>query len=150
MKYFLTYFAIFITDQFSKFYIEKNIKDGEKIEIVKDKFYITNCKNKGGAYGVFAENKSMLSILSSFSLISVISSFFMNISKNNKKKAFPFLFIFSGGSSNIYNRVKKNYVTDFIYIKGKNMPIFNVADIFVFIGCIISVFQYIINTEDKK
>ena len=41
----------------------------------------------------------------------------------------------AGGSlGNLYERIFKRKVTDFLYFKYKKAPIFNVADIFIFIG----------------
>lgn len=146
MKYFLTFITILTTDQFTKSYIEKNVPEGEKIEIVENKFFITNKKNTGGAYGILSNKKTILTTLSSISILSVILNFFINLKNKNTGKAVSMLLIFSGGLSNMLSRYEKKYVTDFLYIKGKNMPIFNIADIFVFIGCIISIFQSIIDT----
>ena len=43
----------------------------------------------------------------------------------------------SGAIGNLIDRVRFGYVRDFIYFKLINFPVFNVADCYVVIGCIL-------------
>ena len=43
----------------------------------------------------------------------------------------------SGAIGNFIDRVRFGYVRDFIYFKLINFPVFNVADCYVVIGCIL-------------
>ena len=43
---------------------------------------------------------------------------------------------FAGAFANFIDRIKNGSVTDFIFIKFKNAPVFNVADVFIVLGCI--------------
>ena len=51
--YFIIAISIFFVDIFTKHMICKNIKKGEKKEIVKKRFYLWYIKNKGAAYNSF-------------------------------------------------------------------------------------------------
>lgn len=145
--YLLTVISIFVTDQLSKYYIEKNIKEGEQIEIAEDLVFITNVKNEGCAYGFLKNNKSLLNLITGVTYSTVCGDLVLSLKKKNKGKVLGILFVLGGGLGNIYSRYKKKYVTDFIYIKGKNAPIFNVADIFILIGSIIMVIRNIIDNK---
>ena len=54
--------------------------------------------------------------------------------------------IISGGIGNMIDRIRLDYVIDFIYISLINFPIFNVADMYVSIGtfvlCVLFLFCY--------
>ena len=54
--------------------------------------------------------------------------------KGSRSLKLGFSFMLGGALGNLYERIFKNGVTDFIYIKFKKAPIFNVADIFILIG----------------
>ena len=56
--------------------------------------------------------------------------------KKERKYAMPLALILGGGFGNFAERVRKGKVTDFIFIpvEGKNAPIFNLADVAVWIG----------------
>lgn len=47
------------------------------------------------------------------------------------------ILIAAGGMGNMIDRIRLDYVVDFIYFSLINFPIFNVADIFVTIGTIL-------------
>lgn len=40
-------------DQISKYVIHSNLYVGEKITVIEDFFYITHCRNTGGAWSLF-------------------------------------------------------------------------------------------------
>jgi signal peptidase II len=46
-------------------------------------------------------------------------------------------FIIGGAIGNYIDRIQNGYVTDFLYIKYRSLPVFNVADVFIFMGAIL-------------
>ena len=48
------------------------------------------------------------------------------------------------------DRVRLDYVIDFIYFSLINFPIFNVADMFVTCGCIIAIIYILFAYEEEK
>ena len=67
-------------------------------------------------------------------------STFMNVvtGKKSKKYALPLALTLGGGYGNFLERAGKGKVTDFLYIpvEGRNAPIFNLADIAIWIGAV--------------
>ena len=51
--------------------------------------------------------------------------------------------IASGAAGNMIDRIKQDYVTDFIYFVIINFPIFNVADIYVTVATIVLVILFL-------
>ena len=58
--------------------------------------------------------------------------------------------IISGGIGNFIDRVRLNYVVDFIYFSPINFPVFNVADIYVVVSMALFLisFLFIYKEED--
>ena len=49
-----------------------------------------------------------------------------------------------GAIGNMIDRIRFKYVTDFIYFKIINFPVFNVADIFVTVSVFVLIFLFIL------
>ncbi len=128
---------VFIFDRVTKSYINKNYKIGQTKEIVKDKIYLYHLENEGAAYGLLADKPRILKLLS-FSSIIMLSIYAFNIFKENSckaEKSFTAMII-GGAIGNLYDRFRNKSVTDFMYVKYKKAPVFNIADVFIFIGSI--------------
>ncbi|MBE6011308.1 signal peptidase II [Anaeropeptidivorans aminofermentans] len=135
MIFLLILAIIFVLDMLSKHIISKRIKEGQQIEVIKNKFYITHIKNKGAAYGMLSENRGLL-LLSSIGSLVILSKLFFDALKNGKSSLTKasLAMVLGGGLGNIYDRIFKKEVTDFLYVKYKKAPIFNIADVFVALG----------------
>lgn len=126
--------TIIFLDQITKNIINKKIKTGENKEIIKNYFYLTNIKNQGAFYGLFKDKSKQLLYFNTISVfvLSIIFIFTIKSKKDNLLKLI-ISFIIGGAVGNIIDRVKRGTVTDFIYIKFKKAPIFNIADLFLFL-----------------
>lgn len=125
----ITILTIFI-DQITKFFISKNINT--QITIIKKVLYFTFVKNTGAAFGIL-KNQTILLIWFSVIVVGVI--FFLYDKIPNKKSVQIFTALILGGTiSNLVDRLRLNYVIDFIDFKV--WPAFNIADAAVTIGCI--------------
>ena len=125
----------FILDQLAKHWVNKELIPGEKRKPFS-KLVITNVKNEGMAFGAFSDNRPLVLVLSAFGIISLWHMYKQSSSGAEKLGA---ALIAGGGLSNIYDRATKGCVTDYVYIESKrNTPVFNLADIFIIIGCLIA------------
>ena len=95
------------------------------------------------AYGLLKNFKNIIYVLICISLIFIIFMFYGAFKENSKIKKLAFSFILAGALGNFIDRVKNKCVTDFIFIKYKKLPIFNLADIFLFISPIILIIKEI-------
>lgn len=101
-------------------------------------------QNFGGAFGI-GENSTALFILINIVVLGIIIKFiYSQKDRIDNEILTSFTLILSGGFSNLIDRVVRGCVVDYIdvtkYIK---FPIFNIADIFVVVGCIM-LFVFII------
>lgn len=135
MVYALIVLSIICSDLFTKKLISDKLYIEEKKEIIKNKVYLWHKKNRGFSYNRLENNPFCVKVISGavclVSLITVIPVMFktsFNVSKT------CFCICLGGALSNLIDRLKNGSVTDFIYIKFKNAPIFNLADVFIVLG----------------
>ena len=92
-------------------------------------------ENHSAAYGI-GSNSAIMYVLTNIVILGVIFKFITTQNEFVDKKLKIFLsFILAGGISNVIDKVFRGYVTEFIdFGQVINLPIFNVADIFILIG----------------
>ena len=137
MKGILTLFTVFGLDSITKKWAEETLPLNRKKEIVKNYFYFWHIKNSGIAYNKFSGKRKGILLLTGGMLAYYAGLFLQTLrGKKNEKYAIPLGLILGGGVGNFAERAKKGKVTDFLFIpvKGKNAPIFNLADIAILIG----------------
>ncbi|WP_250277515.1 signal peptidase II [[Clostridium] colinum] len=139
---FLIIFLILI-DLISKRYINKKYKINEEKSLYKNKIYIRHIKNEGLAYGILKNSKKLIYIIVFICTLLVSILFYCAFKENSKLKKIAFSFALGGALGNFIERIKNKSITDFIYIKYKNAPIFNFADIFLFISSILLIIKEI-------
>jgi signal peptidase II len=137
-------FAILI-DRISKMLIEKITESHLPIQLIKNwvlNLNITYVRNKGFIFGIFSNynNSAITYIISSISLIAILL-LFIYLFKTWEQKLPQNVFIclvIGGALGNIWDRITKGYVIDFIdfYIKDYHWPTFNFADSFITVGTI--------------
>ena len=131
----LIFLAIFVPglllDQLSKLWARKELSSNEKV-LIKKVLEFRFLKNSGAVWGSFQGNAVILGIIS---VILIGGLFYLLVKLPYSKKNLPLLIaialIVCGAVGNLIDRFCLKYVTDFIYFKLINFPIFNVADIYV-------------------
>ena len=128
-------------DQYTKFLAVKHLKDQAEIALIPIVLYFQYLENRGAAFGIFQGQKWLLLGLTGLVILGVLYVLW----KLPAEKKFLLLkilcfFIVSGGLGNMIDRMRLNYVVDFIYFSPIDFPIFNVADCYVVVACIIFAF----------
>jgi len=140
MIYLIIILIIIALDQFTKHIIEKKLKVYETKEVIKNKLYLKRVNNKGAFYGLLKKRPKLLLFFSFAVMIPIIIAFIKAVKEKDNVLKLIIALILGGALGNIIDRIRKGSVTDFIFIKFKNAPIFNVADFFLFLSFIIIVF----------
>ena len=149
MVYALIVLSIICSDLFTKKLISDKLYIEEKKEIIKNKVYLWHKKNKGFSYGRLSSCPVIVKIISGLTcILSLFTLISMIFKKDCKLPKIGFCVCFAGALSNCIDRLKNGSVTDFIFIKFKNAPVFNLADIFIVLGCI-SFFINSLKTKSK-
>ena len=140
MVYFIIIISEIFLDGFTKYIVNKKIRLYEQKTVIKNFFYLTNVKNEGAALGYMKEHPKRLIIIVSAMLAAlfVVLCIMINI-EGYEEYRFLLAVLIGGGAGNLADRLKNGCVTDFIYIKYKKLPIFNLADLFIFTTPIITI-----------
>lgn len=135
---------IFIADNSVKKYVEKT----KKLNVCEPKcagrVIIRHTRNYGTAGGHLKDRPRLVRILHSLSIIIVSATYIkLLLSEGNSLLKLAGACLLGGGASNLYDRLKKGYVTDYVCFNVPVKPIrrlvFNLSDFFIFIGGILAV-----------
>jgi len=145
MKYLLIAAAITAADQITKRCAERKFRDGLEVKI--GKLRLRNVRNTGAAMGIFSNKPHLLTALTIGALVQVFASYYKiyKAGKLDDTYKFSLACLYGGAAGNIIDRARRGYVTDFIQVK--NSPVFNIADIFVFIGAILYIVKRIVGRD---
>ena len=138
----------FLVDQFLKGQVEK-----DKIETGKQYFgdliTIKKSVNKGLIMNTLEEKPSwVLSWVSAmFGMPAYI--YLRTLGKKHRKiKSLGLALMVGAAASNLYDRITKGGVTDYFVIKGIPKIVFNLSDLVIILGAVISVLGEIVGDDD--
>ncbi|WP_455714259.1 signal peptidase II [Anaerosporobacter sp.] len=130
---------IFLVDLFIKDYIEKNKKMNEEEEIFNGNIIVTRYHNKGAMLNFLEKNTKLVIFISGVLLGGLLLLLGLLIPrKGNKVLKFALALLVGGASSNVYDRVKRGYVVDYFSFKWLKKVVFNIADLFIIVGSILT------------
>ena len=140
MLYAIVALLVIILDQWTKFWVAGHIalNTGSR-DLIPGLLKIVNIHNDGAALGFLSgKNAGMLFIvLCAVFTIFVIVALATKLIKSSVGR-WSLLFIMAGGLSNCIDRLLSGYVQDmFLPTFMDNLPIFNVADIFITVFCLV-------------
>jgi signal peptidase II len=125
--------AILIGDILSKRAVEAVMTLNTGFELIPGILSFTYILNDGAAYGIFAGKQGMLITLTSVVLVGMIAYAFLMRKKISAMEKLSLGLIVGGGIGNLIGRISNGMVLDFIDIH--IIPVFNVADIGITVGC---------------
>ena len=124
-------------DRITKILAVQQLSGGETVDVIGSVFQFVYTENQGAAFGIL-QGKQVLFYIITFAVVILILYFLIRLPA--EKRYFPIglvaTLILSGALGNLYDRLTQQYVVDFIYFSPIDFPVFNVADIFVTLGCI--------------
>lgn len=124
--------ALVALDQYTKYLAVIHLKDKPAYIIINGVLELNYLENKGAAFGMLQNQKAFF-IFVAVVVLSVIGYVLLKTPDNKKYRILHILLslIAAGAIGNMIDRIRLNYVVDFIYFVLINFPIFNVADIYV-------------------
>jgi signal peptidase II len=125
-------------DQFTKYLAVINLKDKPAYSVIDGVFELNYLENRGAAFGMLQNQKAFFVLVACVILVAICYVLF----KMPQQKKYIWLHILlvliaSGAVGNMIDRVRLEYVVDFFYFVLINFPIFNVADIYVSVACVV-------------
>lgn len=92
-------------------------------------------ENTGAGFGMFKNGTTALIVITSI-VTALIILYLLIIHSDSEWLRVPLVLIASGGIGNLVDRIALRYVRDFFEFTFMDFAIFNIADMFVVIGCI--------------
>lgn len=130
--------ALIVLDQVTKLIARSALADSS-VAVIEGVFEFKLVYNTGVAWGMFGQSPVVITLIALI-IMSVVAFVYFKIPVENKRLRFLrilLVLIFSGAAGNIIDRLCVDAVTDFLYFKLINFPVFNVADIYVTVSGIL-------------
>ena len=144
-------------DQITKVIVRANIEIREVIELIGDKFILTNVYNKGAFLGMGSEMNPTLRTIFLLILPTIVLTYviyyIIKTKELDRLSLIAFCCIIGGGVANVFDRIVFGKVTDFFFIDLGGIfktGIFNVADISVTAGMIMLLLSGIFNKKKEE
>ncbi len=132
----LLFMSFIVLDRITKSLAVLHLKNQKPFVLIDQVLELHYLENNGAAFGMLQNQKALFVLIAVLVLISILYVLIkMPVSKKYRFFHLSLILIAAGAVGNsIIDRIRFDYVIDFIYFKIINFPIFNVADIFVCIG----------------
>ena len=132
--------VVLILDQWTKGIVTRAFKVHESRSVIEGLFDPTYVQNSGAAFGLFASVDSSVKalILNSVAVLVflIVSGYALRTSHKSVRLQLGFALILGGAVGNLMDRVRFQYVVDFLdfHVSGHHWPAFNVADAAICVG----------------
>ena len=158
---FLMIILLTAIDQYTKYLAVLHLKEKPAFSIIDGVFELRYLENRGAAFGMLQNQKEFFLLITSVVLVA-ICYILVKIPEEKKYNILHLLLVLitAGAIGNMIDRIRLEYVVDFFYFVLINFPIFNMADIYVSVACvllaIVMLFVYkeedldFLNTNSKR
>jgi signal peptidase II len=136
--------SVFVIDRITKLWIEANVSAYDSFNVIPGFFDIVHAKNRGAAFGIFAEGDSQLRTVLligvSLAVLAFITVALLRPSKSGigatRLTVHGLSLVMGGALGNIYDRIVHGMVTDFLefYVGDYRFAAFNIADSAISVG----------------
>ena len=145
---------VFVLDQLAKLYIVRHFKLFEQIDLVPHWLAITYTLNSGAAFSLFATlppavRGLMLDGLAGAAV--VVLGVLLARGARSPVVSAAFALIMGGAAGNLFDRVVRGRVVDFIYVHyyAWSYPVFNIADSAITVGVAIILIHSIFSHDTE-
>lgn len=146
-------FVLLFFDQLTKWLAISRLKDNSAYVLIEGVLELDYLENRGSAFGMF-QNQKIFLIITGIVFLTLLLFFLLKLPKEKKYNIMHVLIamIMAGGIGNMVDRLRFDYVVDFISFVLINYPIFNVADIYVVLAVIglFILFLFVYKEEDLE
>lgn len=143
ITHFIFMLVLIAIDQITKYFVRTKIGEDREISLIKNVLSFVFVKNRGAVWGIGNANGGSVDILTivTFIILAVIIFIYFRIPLDKKYRDIRLIavFIISGAIGNLIDRISLKYVTDFIYIELIDFPVFNIADCYISLTCILTI-----------
>ena len=147
MVYFLIVIGVILLDHLVKYLIASQMVPGESIPVLPEIFHITYVQNRGAAFSMMEGQWIFLIVLPCAAIVTALIILFWKRKSWSICMKLSIAFICGGGLGNLIDRIVQGYVVDLFDFRV--FPVFNIADIFICVGCGLLLLD-VLRSERKK
>lgn len=135
---------LFLADQYTKHLAVEQLKDRPAYVLIDGVLELQYLENRGSAFGMLQNQKFFILFVGVVFLL-VILFFLLKLPEKKKYNIVHILLsvIVAGGLGNMADRIRLDYVVDFISFVLIHYPIFNVADCCVVVATVLLFFLFL-------
>lgn len=133
---------VIAADQITKSIVRSSMQPGDSIPVLGEWLRIYYVQNTGTAFSMFSGNRFVTVILTSVLITACLIFIVSELRAGRGLVPLLLTFVAAGGISNMIDRLSLGYVTDMISCG--SFAVFNVADMFITCGCILTALAVII------
>ena len=144
---FMLFVILVIADQLTKHLAVVRLKNQAAYNLINGILEFNYLENRGAAFGVL-QNQKYFFVFVALIFIGVIVFVLIKVPTQKKYYSLNILLVMiaAGAVGNMIDRVRYDYVVDFIYFSLIDFPTFNVADIGVTCGVVLFLLSFITRT----
>ena len=137
-------------DQWTKYLASSILRPRSFYSLIDGVFELRYLENRGAAFGIM-QNRQIIFVTGGIIILAVILYLYhkMPFTSHYRPLRICAVLLASGAVGNMIDRVKQDYVIDFFYFRLIDFPIFNVADCYVVIACILFVVLILFYYKDE-
>ncbi len=141
---------LLVFDQWTKWLAVHFLKEEPSISLIPGVLELQYLENRGAAFGIL-QNHQMVFVVICAVFVIAVALFYRLLPHTRRMLPMHIICILAvaGGIGNAIDRVRLNYVVDFIYFSLIDFPIFNVADCYVVICAILLIIFYLFYYKDE-
>ncbi len=142
--------ALLAIDQYTKYLAIIKLKNNPAFVIFDGVLELQYLENRGSAFGML-QNQKFFILFVGFVFMAMILFFLFRLPQKKKFCAMHILlsFIIAGGIGNMVDRIRFDYVVDFISFVLIDYPIFNVADCYIVCATIVLFILFLFVYKEK-
>ena len=143
--------VLIVLDQFTKWLAVVHLKDQEPFVIWKGVFKLEYLENRGAAFGIM-QDRQILFAVGAVVIVCLIGFIYGRMPHTSRYYLLRIcaVMICAGAIGNMIDRLRLNYVVDFFYFELINFPIFNIADCYVVVACILFAFAILFYYKEDE
>ena len=148
------YYALFAAgivavDQLSKYFTVACIPLYTDISFIPGVLNLTYVQNSGAAFSSFEGQQWLFALIFLFFTGLIVWEYFKKKMAFTPSERWCIAAIYGGGFANMVDRLRMGYVVDMIETAFMDFPVFNVADCFITVGCVL-LLVYVLFFDRKK
>lgn len=145
--------VLLFLDQFTKYLAIRHLKGQPPTVLIQGILELQYLENTGSAFSLF-QGKKVFILIMGVVFLALICFFLYKLPARKKFRITHILaaILISGALGNIIDRIRYDFVVDFISFVLIRFPVFNVADCFIVVSaiCMFFLFMFVYKEEDLE